>query len=100
MIKNDNERRINMPDEYRDKNFEETSDNMDSKISRASKYPIVFVVIGALGLTLTGILMLRLYNNTSNVKELMMPLILYFIPFAVSFLLLRFGIQRLSNRKR
>lgn len=94
------ERGLNMFDGEKEIKSEGASRGMGSGISGLMKYPGIFITLGLTGLTVTGILMFRLYNNTNNVKDLMMPLLLYFIPFTAAFMLLRFGIRELLNKKR
>jgi uncharacterized protein YacL len=64
------------------------------------KYPIIFIVIGVLGLLFTSISLLMIYKNANNAKELTMPLVYNFIPFVISFFLFKKGINDLINRKK
>ncbi len=68
--------------------------------SRLIKYPIVLVILGALGLVFTGISLIGLYKSTTKVSELAKPLMYNFIPFVISFLLFKIGIDELIKRKK
>jgi hypothetical protein len=94
------ERGLNMFEEEKEIKSEGASRSIWSRISEMINFPGIFMVLGLTGLTITGILMFRLYSNTNNVKDLMMPLVLYFIPFTAAFMLLRFGMREYLKKKR
>lgn len=63
------------------------------------KVAILYLVIGLLGLGATGYFMINSYFNSKNIKELLTPVAIGFIPFFISFALLRLGIGKLTYKK-
>jgi hypothetical protein len=66
---------------------------------KLKKYPVVVLIVGIIGVALTGIYLLSSYRNAEKVSDLVMPLIYGFMPFALFFLLLKTGVNELINRK-
>jgi uncharacterized protein YacL len=76
------------------------SSKRSSFLTFLEKYPFVFIIIGAIGIVVTGILMINIYKGANKVRDLLLPLCYSFIPFMISFLLFRLGIGRLINRNK
>jgi hypothetical protein len=64
------------------------------------KYPIILIILGSLGLVFSGLSLLNIYKGANKVGELVMPIIYNFIPFTVSFLLLRLGMKEFNKIKK
>jgi hypothetical protein len=63
------------------------------------KHPVALLIIGAIGVTFTGIFLLSSYKSTEKISDLIKPIIYGFIPFTFFFTLLKTGINELINRK-
>jgi Ni,Fe-hydrogenase I cytochrome b subunit len=62
------------------------------------KLSMLLLVIGIIGLITTGYFIISAYFKASNVGGLLKPSTIGFIPFFISFVLLRMGIKRLSYK--
>jgi hypothetical protein len=59
------------------------------------KLSMLLLVIGILGLVITGYFIINAYFKANNVGGLLKPVTIGFIPFFMSFVLLRLGIKGL-----
>lgn len=64
------------------------------------KSGILFLILGLIGLGITGYFMVNSYFNSKTIKELLIPVAIGFLPFFMSFALLRLGIGKLINKKQ
>ncbi|MCM0649820.1 hypothetical protein NBE98_15750 [Clostridium swellfunianum] len=64
------------------------------------KYPVILIVVGVLGLVFSAIFLIKSYRSTNKIEELIFPIMYNFIPFFVSFLLFKIGINEFANRKK
>lgn len=64
------------------------------------KNAIFLLVIGILGIVITGYFVISTYFKAKNIGELLIPVSIGFIPFFISFVLLRLGIGKLLNKKK
>jgi high-affinity K+ transport system ATPase subunit B len=69
-------------------------------IKMLKKNPVLALVLGLIGAALTAISIFITYSSSSNVSELMIPLLYNFIPFIISFVLIKIGIAGLIERKK
>lgn len=60
---------------------------------------ILVLFIGILGLIATGYFIISSYLKAKNIEALLIPVAIGFIPFFVSFVLLRLGINGLISNK-
>jgi hypothetical protein len=64
------------------------------------RYPVVLIVLGGLGLAFSGLSLVTAYKSSSKVSELILPLIYDFVPFFISFILVKIGINEIINRNK
>lgn len=64
------------------------------------KYSAVLMLLGTIGLIYTGLSLIRIYNGNTRIQDMILPLIYNFIPFLISFLLLRVGMNMLIKRSK
>jgi hypothetical protein len=105
---------INKDDKLDDqiKNLDEMQKNADNpghnigsrkvppNIKMLKKNPVLALILGLIGAVLTAVSIFITYSSSSNVSELMLPLLYNFIPFIISFVLIKAGIAGLLERKK
>lgn len=70
------------------------------KVKGIREYPVLLIIVGIIGMIVTTIALILNYKGSQNVSELLLPIIYYFIPFVVSFSILKIGIKELLERKK
>lgn len=74
--------------------------NLKDKNTNYKKLPALTLILGCLGFVLSAILMVSGYKAANNPTELIKPIIINFIPFAISFILIKIGIKRMTEGKK
>lgn len=64
------------------------------------KYPLVTLLLGTAVLAITVLSMISSYKSTNGIKELLIPIAYDFIPFVISFILIKIGFSSLLDRKK
>ena len=62
-------------------------------------YPILLIIIGIIGIIATGIVLILRYKSSNNTSELTMPILIGFLPFVVSFMLIKIGMNKLLGKR-
>lgn len=62
-------------------------------------YPILLIIIGIIGIIGTGIVLILRYKSSNNTSELTMPILIGFLPFVVSFMLIKIGMNKLLGKR-
>lgn len=74
------------------------NDKVDDETKKNKKYPVVFIIIGILGIAATIVLLIYSYKESKNTADLIRPALLGFLPFAISFMFIKIGIKGLTER--
>ncbi|MCM8709764.1 hypothetical protein M2651_01850 [Clostridium sp. SYSU_GA19001] len=63
------------------------------------KYPFINLLLGSVIFVFTGLSIMSSYKTAKGIKELFLPIVYNFIPFVISFILIKIGMKGLKYRK-
>jgi multisubunit Na+/H+ antiporter MnhB subunit len=63
------------------------------------KFAVLLLIIGLSGLIATGYFVMNAYFKSKNIGELLKPITIGFIPFFISFVVIRLSIGELTYKK-
>lgn len=72
---------------------------MENLGDKLKKYSLIMLLIGIVLLIFTAASIIVSYTQADEIQELVMPIIYNFVPFAISFVLLKISITSLKNKK-
>lgn len=83
-------------------NFEEgkSMEKVEPGVKGIRKYPVVLIIVGIIGMVVTTIALISNYKGSKSVSDLLLPITYGFIPFVVSFLIIKIGMKELLGLKK
>ncbi|SKA80974.1 hypothetical protein SAMN05428976_104139 [Clostridium sp. USBA 49] len=69
------------------------------KKSILKKHSLIFFICGIIIFVVTVVSIIKDYYNAKNAQSLLNPLLYKFFPFVISFILIKFGMKELLNKK-
>lgn len=73
---------------------------MNNETKKTKNFSVILLVAGVAGIIITAVFLISSYRTSNSMQELMRPLICMFVPFVVSFALIKAGVNGLVNKKK
>jgi uncharacterized membrane protein len=86
-------------DKLKENETNKQSEKLPDSAQAKGTTAILFIIIGIVGIIATAIVLIFRYKSSSNASELTMPILFGFLPFVVSFMLIKVGINKLLGKK-
>ena len=86
-------------DKLKENEVNKQSEKLSNNNQVRGTYPILLITIGIIGIIGTATVLILRYKSSNNASDLTMPILIGFLPFVLSFMLIKIGINKLLGKK-